>query len=794
MGGLYQRALEYIHAQGQLRLVRPGEIDDPDTQDISSDDREKIFKQINEEVERNRRVIHPDTFDDFHPKKRGGVLPLLLNVAALLLIAGGAWWLLQFFDRSEATIVTSRAGIQSAEGMLLEALKEESEQRLSEKERAIGDIQLRLEEMSQEREQLEANAEARIREREAELVAAMEEELAVERSRLKEQGVTDADIEKELAAFEARQQSAFQSELDGVREEAAAEIERQKATLDRLSSEYSDALLDAEQDKLLLQEEMTRQQATLLAEFEQKEAALQSDRLEALQELESMRSLQERERLVLDQILSFYESVRVNLSVGNLDTALQRLSELKSYLNQSDVISLEGVRERRQVEVFLITSLEELIGKQREEESPDTLSLIRSAEMLAVATTLVERGNESYLDADYADAQRLYMSALAEIPALSLGYERLEAIEARVAQTQATEIGAIMSSANTAYLSGEYSRAVALYGDALELMPSTSAAGDRVLDQLTAAGYQLNREADLSVIRDLQALVARQSTDIERLNALRTELAGLVPTLEAEIESLDEANNTLKEAAREQQDRVAFLESEISRLETEAEEDARELLAMDSLLAEVERLSFFEQAAARIPALEQEIARLSTFEEEAERLLGVEEAIERLTVELEDLKAREARLMSVEDGLSAEVARLEPFEKSYLQRQELLADLENLRTRYQNDTSQGLQNTEPSVVLEHLETKLLIKRIVDSEPVRSQYPDLYDQIEGYLEALLEEKQQDTRVATLVAINKLMDTVLTSGAGAVSITSTFTNSSEREAILGFMDRLQKLLED
>jgi hypothetical protein len=800
LSGLYQRALEYIHAQRQLRLVRPGEIDDSDTRDISPDDREKIFKQINEEVERNRRVIHPDTFDDFRPKKRGGVLPLMLNVAALMLIAGGAWWLLQYFDRSEATIVTNRAGIQSAEGMLLEALKEESEQRLSEKERAIGDIQLRLEEMSEEREQLEANAETRIREREAELVAAMEEELALERSRLKDQGATEADIEKEMAAFEARQRSTFQNELDGVREEAAAEIERQKATLDQLSNEYSEALLDAENDKLQLQEEMTRQQATLLAEFEQKEAALESDRLEALQELESMRNLQERERLVLDQILSFYESVRVNLSVGNLDTALQRLGELRRYLNQSDVISLQGVRERRQVEVFLIDSLEDLIEEQNEGESPDTLSLIRSAEMLAVATTLVEEGNDKYLNADYSDAQRLYISALKEIPAFNVGYERLKSIEERVAQTQASEIGAIMSNANTAYVSGEYARAVALYGDALELIPPTSASGDRVLDQLTAAGFQLNRETDLTVIRDLQDLVARQSTDLDRLDALYAELARLVPDLEAEIEDLDEerlvlgeANQTLEEAAQEQQERAAFLESEIRRLETEAEGDAKKLLTMDSLLAEVERLSVFEEEAKRIPALEQEIARLSSYEEEAQRLVGVEEAIERLTVELDDLKSREAQLQVAGMGLTAEVARLEPYEESYLQRQELLADLLALRTKYQEDTSTGQQNNEPSVLLEHLEAKLLLKRIVDSEPVRSQYPDLYDKIEGYLEALLDEKEKDTRVATIVNINKMMDTVLRSGPRAVSIASTLADSSEREAILGFMDRLQKLLE-
>lgn len=353
LSGLYQRALEYIQGQRQLRLIRPDEFED-ETLNISPGDREKIYAQINDEVERNRRDISPESFDNFHPKKRGGVLPLMLNVIALLLIAGGGWMLLRYFDRSEATIVTNRAGIQSAEGKLLEALKEESEQRLSEKEQAISDIQTRLEEMDLERNQLEANAEALILKREAEMRAFLEEELAVERARLQEQGISEADMNRRLADFEAAQSAQFESELESVRLESAAEIERQRETLDQLSSEYQQALGEAQGERAALEDEMVRRQASLLAEFQQKEAELEGDRLEALLELETIRGEQQRERLVLDQILSFYDSVRLNLSEGDLNTASARLIELKAYLNQSDVMTLQGVSERRKVEIFLI--------------------------------------------------------------------------------------------------------------------------------------------------------------------------------------------------------------------------------------------------------------------------------------------------------------------------------------------------------------------------------------------------------------------------------------------------------
>ena len=87
---------------------------------------------------------------------------------------------------------------------------------------------------------------------------------------------------------------------------------------------------------------------------------------------------------------------------------------------------------------------------------------------------------------------------------------------------------------------------------------------------------------------------------------------------------------------------------------------------------------------------------------------------------------------------------------------------------------------------------MLIKRIVDSEPVRTQYPGLYDKIERYLEALVEEQQRDTRIETLSTINGLIDDVLAGGDGYEAVSAAFSDSGERDALLGLIDRLKKLL--
>ena len=746
MSGLYQKALHYIEAQRQLRIVKPEEYAEEEGLDVSPDDREKILSQINEIVDKNRIVIKHDTFD-FRPKKKGGVLPSLLNLAALIIIAGGAYWLFNYFDRSEASIVTSRAGIQSAEGKLLAALKEESEQRLSEKEKAIADIEQRLKQMNSERERLEANVAAQIREREIELEASMMRELEAERQRLRSEGMSETDIEGRLRSFEAAQQAQFEERLNAVRAEAQKEIEDQRETLNRFAAEYREALDTAESEKSALQAEMTEQEATLLAQFQEKEAVLESERMDALQRLASIRAGQEREQLVLDQILSFYGAVQSRLSAGDLDGALAGLNELEAYLNQSEVISLEAVGKRRQVELFLIGSLKSLIAEQRKAASPDTQSLISSAQMLAAAAGLIEQGNERYLNADYTRAKELYIAALTGIPAVSTGYRRLREIEEDEANEQSARIGAITERADAAYLSGDYRQAVTLYGEALDLMSPLAGAGERVAGQITRAGFELYRQEDLFEIGNLQERVERQAAELEMLTVLRAELeaelaalrsraasdAGLIagiPKLENQIEripvlqgEIDDLRSRLQASTRatgEQQARIEFLNAEIERLTTKALENARELLALNAIKSDAEN----------------------------------------------DRQIRRARA----------------------------EELSRLKESYLSAGTTDPQTADPLSVLELLEAKLVLRKIVSSEPVRSQYPDLYDNLELYIESVAAERQVQARLTALTTLNRLLDTLLSEeGSTAVDRQAGFEGAGERAEFVRLIERLTALLE-
>ena len=894
-------------------------------------------------------------------------------------MAGGSYLALRYFDQAQNTLVTQRAQIQSAEGKLLEALKQESEQKISEKEQAIDEIQGRLSEMNQERERLIADSQEQLKQREEELRLAMEQALIEERSKLREQGVSETEISSRLGELEQQKELEFNTTLETVRLEAQAEIEARESTLNQLMGEYEQALTDAESDREELKDQLTRQEAELLAQFEQKEAELESERLEALQELDSIRTQQEREVLVLDQILSFYGSVRSHLTEDNFESAFTGLQELKAYLNQTDVAVLPAVTQRRQVELFLIDSLENLIEKEQDAASPDTLSLIQSADMVAAATALVERGNNDFVNENFAEAHELYLSALGRIPAVKLGYDRMRTIESRIAQQEQDFIAGIVVDANGAYRNGDYVRAVELYGDALELIPPISATNDQLIAQLTDAGFRINRQGDLDAIQQLRELVTRQESDLGRMAAIENELEStrtraeqaeleleIIPVLEAEIETLQiaasetslelkkipilegelasaqakverttieleqipllEAELESMRAAAQQAAvelaRLKLLETELSAMEAAAEETAEQLAAMEAAAEQdAERLAAMKaaaeldaeraaerlaatQAAAeqeaeknamqleqiplltaeietlratieknapdleRIPALESQIETLREESEKAavelaemqslkealeeelatlrdraaemateletmseleaeiaaikteaaesalelERIPVLEEEISRLRAEAEEdaetllalqdlqiendrLKAAETELREETAALTSEVERLKSMEESYLKRQQLIEELSSFRSRYVEriDISDVSATDEATAALELLETKLLVKRIMVSEPVRTMYPDLYDQMELYLEELMENQRAETRVETLADINKLIDGVLSKQSMSAALANPFEEAAGQDEFLGLIDRLNTLLE-
>ncbi len=351
--------------------------------DISFDEQIEIIGQINEVLEKNRIEITPDTFA-FTPKKQGNLIPLLINAGAVIILLAGTFFLLSYFNREERSLIRQSSTVLTAEGKLIAALREESEERLNQKDQQIAEIQTRLEDLRKQAETAKLDTEAKILEREDQLRAELEAELAAERQKLQAEGLSASTINDQLRALEGRLTAENQGQLAAFRRQSEEELAEKEAELATLGEQYRQSMLQFRQERSSLQQQFSEREAELQAQFERQAAQAESAQAESAQvevadQLARLREQRQREQLVFDQILSSYNRVEESIEDGRYSTALQDLDTLESYLSQAAIAGLPAVRNRIPVDRFLIASLRRLIDVERT-PAPEAGAQVQEAE------------------------------------------------------------------------------------------------------------------------------------------------------------------------------------------------------------------------------------------------------------------------------------------------------------------------------------------------------------------------------------------------------------------------------
>ena len=543
MGGLYQRALDYLQSNDHVRLVRPGEADH-DALAGTADERAHIEAEIRRAVEQHRIRISPETFR-IKPKRRGIRLPILVNVFAAVLIVAGAVLLNRIFDREEQTLVERTGSLASAEGRLLSALRQESADQISEKEREIAEIERRLAEVEAEREQIRSEAHARLETRESELRTKLEAELAAERSRLAAQNLTEPERIELLAMFREQRQSELEQQMELVQRDALVELQAREDTLAALAGEYG-SILDAtvaERDAL---------EAQLIAEIRRREAELSGERAAATNRLDELRAEHDRRQLILDHILGFYRQVRESLAGGNYDDASRHLTSLREYLDSASFSSIPELARRRGVELFLVSSLEDRVERARAAGTVDTQSLVQSAAMISRVGTLIAAGDREHALGNVEQARALYVEAMHSIPAVQGGYTRLTGIDAGLAAEASARVEALIETGNELYRAGSYEGAIVAYEEALSTLPSPD---EGLLARLLDSGHRVRAEGRIAdqadEIAELRARLEQTSAGLRAERERTAELGGLVR----------ETRTALDEMMREQSDLALRIEA-----------------------------------------------------------------------------------------------------------------------------------------------------------------------------------------------------------------------------------------
>ena len=305
-------------------------------------------------------------------------------------------------------------------------------------------------------------------------------------------------------------------------------------------TQYEQNLSQAQMDKSRIQSEMEKRQAALQSQYEQREAALKSDRASAIEQLNQLQEQREREQLILDQILSSYAKVNENFKSGEFEAGLEKLRDLKSFLDRDSIALLPKIQERLPVELFLIRSLEQLVKKEIA-GTEDSQSRMPSFDIIGLITSIIEQGNDHFDQGDYPAAQALYLSAMAEIPALELSYNKLREIEAISLKKEEQQLARVISRGNVYYLAGNFKEAVEQYGKALKYLEGDSNSIDQMLNGIIESGYQLKAADDLAALGRLETAEAVRLARLERLRTVAREYANLTNNTEESTEASHEA-------------------------------------------------------------------------------------------------------------------------------------------------------------------------------------------------------------------------------------------------------------
>jgi len=620
---------------------------------ISREDQQEILQEIERVTEESRISVTPETMA-IKAVKKGFLFPLLVNILFVVLLAGGGYALYYLFQRGETVLVEEGGVIASAGGKLIEELKKESEAALQAKNREINQIQTQLQDIDKQRQELQSNMDEKVAAREAELRGSLEAELAAERERLRQQGVSEADITSRLQAMESEKTAAFQTELETFKQQAEEERLRQEENLRTLQQEYQQNLAQAEADRQRVREEADAREAELKARLDAQAEQLEQATLEAREALNKLSVQQEKQTLAAGQLTGFYSQVKKDLQDGNYESALEDLGAIKEYLDDPSVATLPNILQRREIELFVVDSISNLVEGQIQKTEGDTTSLIASADLLNTMKNRVIEGDTLFRQGDIPGAEAKYREALDLIPEINKAHAYFLDKGDGSEQVRRQTLRNFLQQAEAAYGQGNYAAALNSYTKALAYLPEDAATVEKMISQVRRSGYEMGiaqlRRRDSSnaagPLASAEGLYNQEEYNDAILGYIdligsypnSTQVFSAAEGIRKSVEALEEQAQAM-DALSAESDVVAALQSDLAVLEASLEEkngEIRDLQArLDAQSGDSTALEqSIEEKNREIAALKEQLATASGDSEQ------LQEAIEAKDQEIRDLQAR----------------------------------------------------------------------------------------------------------------------------------------------------------
>ena len=368
---------------------------------ISKEDQQDILRHIDNVAKSSRILAGPDTWK-LKPKRRGLMLPLVVNVVGLLVLVGGLYGLTLLLSVDRQKAVSGTASISSAEGRLLQEIKKEAEGRIQQKDKEIANIQEQMAALDREKAQLLSSVETRIKAKETELRDQLNIELERERQRLIAEGLSEAVIQQRLKEFERKKSEEFNAQLAVFSKKAEAERVALQANLDKARDEYKKSLSDATSERQRIQDESRAREQALREQLSAKDQALEAERARTAEtlrtaqaELAKFNEDAARSKATEDRLLGLYTSARQSLNDSRLDDAAKTLEALRSYLSEPQVLAIPSLRSRRELDLFAADLIDRTISAERAKSGTDATRISAALEALSTIRAETERARDA---------------------------------------------------------------------------------------------------------------------------------------------------------------------------------------------------------------------------------------------------------------------------------------------------------------------------------------------------------------------------------------------------------------
>jgi hypothetical protein len=573
---------------------------------IDAKDRAEISARLNELTRKSRINAEPSTFV-VKAKKKGVLMPVVVNLATILGVALAVFFLVRVFGKEEAETAENGVALQSTEGKLIAELKKESASQLDAKDRQIAEIQQRMAELDRQKNDLTLSMEARIKAREGELKATMAVEIEAERQRLLAQGLSEAAVQDRIRKFEAEKNAEYSRQIAAFQKQAEAERSAEEARLAAVRAEYEANMAGLADERKKIQAEAQRREESLRASLDAKAASMAAENAQNLAGLEAAKAelarLEDQKKKAAgadEKVAALYASVKKALDEKRYADAALQAAALRSYLDDPEVLALSSMAARRQADVFASESLGELARIQLDRASVDTGKLLRQAELLQSIQNAVAEGRKLADSGDRRGAEARYNEALSLVPDIMAAHSYfLSRSDADNAKRTAALLDSL-SAANDAYRARDYAAVAARYEDALAFLPISAEERHDLVSRVMEAGSDASDKARrTSQSKAAKSVLDQSQRDLKAGNWEKA-YAGFLSILEG-FPSSEQA------AAAARGARGAFdgMMKETSTGGEESRKQAAELQArVDELTKQVEAASIAKDEAVRLARTE----------------------------------------------------------------------------------------------------------------------------------------------------------------------------------------------